>query len=133
MDPKNFGECKTNFYFSWHQASTLVTVAPDSRFISFEMMISQRNADYSIREIKQVPMSRVRRDKHPQFFVPSSYADVMASLSQDGASTELLTFDDPYDIEIFGDTVNGNAASLSFLVLRCDSRLRDDCATDKEL
>ena len=62
------------------------------------------------------------RDKNPQFFLPGSYANTMTSFSQDGDNTEHLTFQDPYDIEILGDSVNSNALSLSFLILRCDSR-----------
>ena len=117
---------------SWHTIGDIVSVAPDPRYISFQMLLGHSVEGFATEKIKSVTMSTVSKDRDPEFFFLNSHAQLMADLSEDG-STEILTVDNPYDVYINGNSVYENTVMLFFQIKRCDRSQRDDCASDAEL
>ena len=117
---------------SWHTVDGIVSVAPDPRFISFQMHLGHSIEGFATEKIKSVAMSTVSKDRDPEFFFPNSHAQVMAEMSFDG-STEIFTVENPYDVYINGNSVYEDTIMLFFQIKRCDRSQRDDCASDAEL
>ena len=104
---------------SWHRIEDLVSVAPDPRFISFEMFLGHSVDNFATKKVKSVAMSKVSEERDPEFFVPGSHANLMTEKSGDG-TTELLTLADPHDVYINGSALHESSVNLFFHMKRCN-------------
>ena len=59
---------------SWHRIKDIVSVAPDPRFISFEMLLGHSVDNFATQKVESVSMSKVSKERDPEFFYPSSHA-----------------------------------------------------------
>ena len=59
---------------AWLRANDTVAVAPDPRYVSFEIFLGNHVNGLDTKKINSVGMNKASKEKDPEFFYPNSYA-----------------------------------------------------------